>query len=117
MTSSRFDSSEFLNHHWFQNALHLFRADTSGSADREFPPYTIKSLDMKTVVERIASCHCSGQIDEAMPDVPDDIMLFLSHYIFPVEQLAKSLNKDKFFKYYEPVHQKLADLMSKYGAE
>ena len=117
MTSSRFNASEFLDHHWFQNALHLFRADTSGSDDREFPPYTIKSLDMKTVFKRIASCHCSGQIDEAMPDVPDDIMLFLSRYIFPAEELAEKLSKVDFYKYYETVHLKLTELMSKYGAE
>jgi hypothetical protein len=116
MTDSNFNSADFLDHHWFQNALHLFRANPSGLENEEFPPYTIKSLDNKTVVERIASCHVSGKLSEAMPDVPDDIMLFLSRYIFPTEQLAENLSKVDFFKYYEPVHVCLTELMEKYGA-
>jgi hypothetical protein len=116
MANSMFNSAAFLDHHWFQNALHLFQANPSGSENEEFPPYTIESLDNKTVVERIASCHSSGKLSEAMPDVPDDIMIFLSRYIFPAEQLAEELSKEDFFKYYEPVHIKLTELMAKYGA-
>jgi len=51
-----------------------------------------------------------------MPDVPDDILIFLSRYIFPAEQLAEELSQEDFFKYYEPVHTKLSELMAKYGA-
>ena len=116
MTDSNFNSADFLNHHWFQNALHLFQANPSGSENEEFPPYTIKSLDIKTVVDRIASCHSSRKLSEAMPDVPDDILIFLSRYIFPAEQLAEELSQEDFFKYYEPVHNKLTELMAKYGA-
>ena len=116
MTDLNFNSSDFLNHHWFQNALHLFQANPSGSENEQFPPYTIKSLDIKTVVDRIASCHSSGKLSEAMPEVPDDIMIFLSRYIFPADQLAEKLSKEDFFKYYEPVQGELAGLMSKYGA-
>lgn len=116
MTDSNFNSADFLNHHWFQNALHLFQATPSRKENEKFPPYTIESLDNKTVVERIASCHSSGKLSEAMPDVPDDIMIFLSRYIFPAEQLAEELSQEDFFKYYEPVHNKLTELMAKYGA-
>ena len=116
MTDSNFNSADFLNHHWFQNALHLFQATPSRKENEKFPPYTIESLDNKTVVERIASCHSSGKLSEAMPDVPDDIMIFLSRYIFPAEQLAEELSQGDFFKYYEPVHTKLNELMAKYGA-
>ena len=116
MTDLNFNSADFLNHHWFQNALHLFQANPSGSENEEFPPYTIKSLDIKTVVDRIASCHSSRKLSEAMPDVPDDILIFLSRYIFPAEQLAEELSQEDFLKYYEPVHTKLSELMAKYGA-
>ena len=115
MTNSKFNSAGFLDHHWFQNALQPFRSDEY-SAVAEFPPYTIKNLDSQSVVERIASCHESGKLGEALPDVPDDIMLFLSRYIFPAEQLAEKLSKEDFFKYYLPVHDNLDDLMVKYDA-
>ena len=114
MTNSKFNSAGFLDHHWFQNALQPFRLEFSAAA--EFLPYTIKNLDIQSVVERIASCHESGKLDEALPDVPEDIMLFLSRYIFPAEQLAEKLSKEDFFKYYLPVHDNLGGLMVKYDA-
>ena len=114
MTNSKFNSAGFLDHHWFQNALQPFRLEFSAAA--EFPPGTIENLNSQSVVERIASCHESGKLDEALPDVPDDIMLFLSRYIFPAEQLAEKLSKEDFFKYYLPVHDNLDGLMVKYDA-
>ena len=116
MANSKFNAAGFLDHHWFQNIFYLFSSQFKD--DEKFPPYTIKNLcDQELLFGRIADCHESGKLDVALSDVPDDIMIFLSRYVFPAEQLAEKLSKDEFFKYYEFVSDNLQKLMKKYGAD
>ena len=51
-----------------------------------------------------------------MKSIPNDVLVFLSKYIFPADELAKSLEREKFFKHYENVESELEELMRKYGA-
>ena len=63
------------------------------------------------------SAHCeSKELGEALNAIPNDVLIFLSKYIFPAEELAKSLEREKFFKHYENVESELEELMRKYGA-
>ena len=120
MSNSPFDSTRFLNHHWFQNCFHLFRkefwSDSSTTQTGEFPPYTIESLSTAFVLERVVEAHDGDDLAQALRDIPNDIMLFLSRFVFPAEELAKKLSQDDFFEYYDAVFPELEALMKKYGA-
>ena len=120
MSNSSFDSAGFLDHHWFQNCFHLFRkefwSESSTPQNEEFPPYTIKGLSADVVLDRIVKCHESDLLAQALPEVPEDIMLFLSKFVFPADQLAKKLSQQDFFEYYDAVFPALDALMNKYGA-
>ena len=113
MTPSDFDSAGFLNHHWFQNALVPFwQKRTLG----KYPPYTLGNLSADKTLERVAECHSSGKLSKALQDIPDDILLFLSRYIFPAEELVRNMGEEDFYEYYKDVDTKLSALMEKYGA-
>ena len=109
---SEFNSARFLDHHWFMNALVPFQ---EGHSD-EHPPYTLSNLNVQKTLERVASCHSSGKLSEALQDIPDDILLFLSRYILPAVAMARKLEKTEFREYYRDVDKILSDLMEKYGA-
>jgi len=115
MDNSKFDAAGFLDHHWFKNGLHgdLFAA----AKDEALPPFRLHCFDNREVLERLALYHKSGKLNEALPDVPEDIMLFLSRYSFPAKLLGEELTKEDFSKYYESVSDHLEELMEKYGAE
>lgn len=114
MSNSKFDAAGFLDHHWFQNGL--YEALTDAAKDKSIPPYQIHCFDSQEVLERIALYHESGKLNEALLDVPEDIMLFLFRYSVPVKELGEKLSKEDFLKYYESVSDKLEALMKKYGA-
>jgi hypothetical protein len=119
MNSSSFNSADFLDHHWFQNCFHLFRKEfwsASATGTKEFPPYTIKALSTARILDHVVECHSGEELAQALRDVPDDIMLFLSRFVFPAEELAKKLSQDDFFEYYDAVFPELEALMKKYGA-
>ena len=111
MCDSKFNAAGFLDHHFFQNGIHGALHN-----DKAMAPYRIHVFDIQEVLERIALCHESGKLNEALPDVPEDIMLFLFRYSFPVKELGEKLSKEDFLKYYESVSDKLEALMKKYGA-
>ena len=114
MSNSKFNAAGFLDHHWFQNGLY---GVLMGVADEKtLPPYKIHCLDSQVVLERLALYHESGKLNEALPDVPEDIMLFLSRYSFPAKVLGEKLSKEDFSKYYESVSDQLKGLMEKYDA-
>ena len=111
MKNTKFNAAGFLDHHWFQNGLHEITGDTSNVQH-----FADTVLNNQIVLERIADCHQSGKLNEALPDVPDDIMLFLARYAFPVQLLAEKLDNKEFFKYYDSARDHLEGLMAKYGA-
>ena len=110
MAKSHFNSAEFLNHHWFQNIFQQF------SEKDKFPPYTLKNLSIKKTLKHIKECHKSKNLAEALSDIPDDIMLFLSKYAFIAKKLSKKLSREEFYNYYVNVEQELLALMEKYKA-
>ena len=112
MSYPKFDAAGFLDHHWFQNGL--YGALIDAAKDKAIPPYQIHCFDSQEVLERIALYHESGKLNEALPDVPEDIMLFLSRYSFPAKELGEKLTKEEFSKYYESVSDHLEELMKKY---
>ena len=114
MIISNFNAAGFLDHHWFQNGLYGALMDVAN--DKAIPPYKIHCFDSQDVLERLALYHKSGKLNEALPDVPEDIMLFLSRYSFPVKELGEKLSKVDFSKYYESVSDQLEGLMKKYNA-
>ena len=114
MFESKFNAAGFLDHHWFQNGLYGALEDVAD--EKAFPPYRIHCLDGQVVLVRLALYHESGKLNEALPDVPEDIMLFLSRYSFPAKELGKKLAKEDFLKYYESVSDELEGLMKKYDA-
>ena len=120
MNNSSFNSAGFLDHHWFQNCFHLFRkescSESSTPQNEEFPPYTIKGLSTGDVLDRVVECYEGDQLAQALRDIPEDILLFLSRFVFPADQLAKKLSQKDFFEYYEAVFPELEALMKKYGA-
>ena len=120
MSNSSFDSAGFLDHHWFQNCFVLFekeiRSESSPLQNEEFPPRTIRTFSAAYVLDRVLECHKSDQLAQALRDVPEDIMLFLSRFVFPAAELAKKLSQQDFFEYYEAVFPELEALMKKYGA-
>ena len=114
MCKLKFNAAGFLDHHWFQNGLY---GALEGVADEKtLPPYRIHCLDSQIVLERLALYHESGKLNEALPDVPEDIMLFLSRYSFIAKELGEKLTKEDFLKYYESVSDQLEGLMKKYDA-
>ena len=114
MSNSKFDAAGFLDHHWFQNGL--YGALAVAAKDKAIPPYRIHCLDSQIVLDRLALCHESGKLNEALPDVPEDIMLFLSRYSFIAKELGEKLTKEDFLKYYESASDQLEGLMKKYDA-
>jgi hypothetical protein len=115
MSNSKFNAAGFLDHHWFQNGLY---GVLMGVADEKaLPPYRIDCLDSQVVLERLALYHESGRLNEALPDVPEDIMLFLSRYSFVAKELGEKLTKEEFLRYYESVSDQLEVLMKKYDAD
>lgn len=114
MCKLKFDAAGFLDHHWFQNGLCGALEDIAD--ERALPPYRIHCLDSQVVLVRLALYHESGRLNEALPDVPEDIMLFLSRYSFAEKELGKKLTKEDFLKYYESVSDQLEVLMKKYDA-
>ena len=120
MSTTTFNTAGFLDHHYFLNALVPFRAgfsDGSGNAsEKGFPPYTIHNFELSTVLGRITAHSESQELGEAVKSIPNDVLVFLSKYIFPAGELAKSLEREKFFKHYENVEAELEELMRKYGA-
>lgn len=112
MCYPKFDAAGFLDHHFFQNGIHGALCD-----DKAMPPYRIHVFNIQEVLDRIVLCHESGKLNEALPDVPEDIMLFLFRYSFPVKELGEKLSKEDFLKYYESVSDKLEALMKKYRAK
>ena len=99
-------------HNWFQNGLYTIKANPTNAKH-----ISNTVLENQKVLEGITECHQSGKLNEALPDVPDDIMLFLSRYCFPVKQLAERLENEDFIKYYESAIDNLQKLMKKYGAD
>jgi len=116
----KFDTCQFLDHHYFLNALVPFRASFSdgvgNAGEKDFPPYTIHNFELNTVLGRITANSESKELGQALKSIPNDVLVFLSKYIFPADKLAKSLEREKFFKHYENVESELEELMRKYGA-
>ena len=115
MFKLKFDSAGFLDHHWFKNGLHGALGYVAD--EKTLPPYRIDCLDSQVVLERLALYHESGRLNEALPDVPEDIMLFLSRYSFAAKELGEKLTKEEFLRYYESVSGQLEVLMKKYDAD
>jgi hypothetical protein len=98
MCKLKFDAAGFLDHHWFKNGLY---GDLGYLArEKALPPYRINCLDSQVVFERLALFHESGRLNEALSDVPEDIMLFLSRYSFAAKELGEKLTKEEFLRYY-----------------
>ena len=120
MNETTFNTAAFLDHHFFLNALVPFRASFSDGAgdagEKDFPPYTIHNFELNTVLGRITAHSESKELGQALKSIPNDVLVFLSKYIFPADELAKSLEREKFFKHYENVESELEELMRKYGA-
>ena len=115
MCKLKFDAAGFLDHHWFKNGLYGALEDVAD--EKALPPYRIDCLDSQVVLERLALYHESGRLNEALPDVPEDIMLFLSRYSFVAKELGEELAKEEFLRYYESVSDQLEVLMKKYDAD
>jgi hypothetical protein len=120
MIQTTFNTAGFLDHQFFLNPLVPFRAsfsDGSGNAgEKDFPPYTIHNFELNTVLGLITAHSESKELGEALKIIPNDVLVFLSKYIFPAGELAKSLEREKFYKHYETVEADLEELMEKYGA-
>ena len=103
-----FNSAAFLDHHWFQNGIYPFT--------QEGGPRENSNLSVKDTLERIAGCHVTNNLSIAINDVPSDIMLFLSMYIFPAEELSEELSDNEFISHYRIAMEQLSELMQKYNA-
>ena len=106
--NAEFDSAGFLDHHWFQNAIHLFTFKGESKKNH--------NLSVKKTLDRIAACHETNNLSIAINDVPSDIMLFLSMYIFPAEELNNELSEEEFISHYIIAKEQLTELIQKYKA-
>ena len=106
--NAKFNSAAFLDHHWFQNAIHLFTFKGESKKNH--------NLSVKKTLDRITGCHETNKLSIAINDVPSDIMLFLSMYIFPAEELSNELSEEEFISHYRIAKEQLTELMQKYTA-